>query len=110
VVEGGGWREERHDFTSLPIYVREGAVIARGGRSDRPDYDYLDGLTLELYPTEEGARTVRVTNPDGSETVFEAVWTAESATVTSELDSGWAARLPNGERVAAQGGRVRLAR
>jgi alpha-D-xyloside xylohydrolase len=49
-VRGGGWRTERHELNSLPLYVREGAVLPIGSRSDRPDYDYLDGLTLRLYP------------------------------------------------------------
>src|SRR5690606_6898906 len=37
----GGWRRENHGFTSLPLYVRDGAVIPWGGHDDRPDYDYL---------------------------------------------------------------------
>jgi alpha-D-xyloside xylohydrolase len=49
-VRGGGWRTERHELNSLPLYVRGGAVLPIGSRSDRPDYDYLDGLTLRVYP------------------------------------------------------------
>jgi alpha-D-xyloside xylohydrolase len=45
-VEGPGWRRETHGFVTLPLLVRPGAVLAVGGRDDRPDYDYLDGLTL----------------------------------------------------------------
>lgn len=48
-VTGGRWVREQHDFDSLPIYVREGAVLPRGTREDRPDYDYLDGLLLEVF-------------------------------------------------------------
>jgi alpha-D-xyloside xylohydrolase len=29
--------------------VREGAAIGIGAHADRPDYDYLDGLTVRLY-------------------------------------------------------------
>jgi alpha-D-xyloside xylohydrolase len=49
-VSGGAWRTEKHDLNSLPLYVREGAVLPIGSRTDRPDYDYLDGLTLRVYP------------------------------------------------------------
>ena len=49
-VPGGGWRIERHELNSLPLYVREGAVLPIGSHADRPDYDYLDGLTLRVYP------------------------------------------------------------
>jgi alpha-D-xyloside xylohydrolase len=31
------------------VYVRPGAVIPWGARDDRPNYDFLDGLTLRAY-------------------------------------------------------------
>jgi alpha-D-xyloside xylohydrolase len=65
-VEGGRWRRETHGFDSLPLYVREGAVLPLGARDDRPDYDYRDGLTLDAYPGPDGARTVTVTTPAGA--------------------------------------------
>ena len=49
-VVGGGWRTERHGLDSLPLYVRDGAVLPLGAHEDRPDYDYLDGLVLRAYP------------------------------------------------------------
>ena len=48
-VRSGGWQRENHDFHSLPLYVRENTLLAVGARDDRPDYDYADGVTLELY-------------------------------------------------------------
>ena len=45
-VQGPGWRRETHGFTTLPLLVRPGAVVPVGARSDRPDYDYVDGLTV----------------------------------------------------------------
>ncbi|CDJ99270.1 putative alpha-glucosidase [Microbacterium sp. C448] len=71
-VEGGGWRRERHDFLSLPIYVRPGAVLPWGAREDRPDYDYLDGLTLRVFPGGTGTIEVAVTTPDGRRETFSA--------------------------------------
>ena len=49
VVAGGRWITETHDFDTVPLYVREGAAIGVGAHADRPDYDYLDGLTICLY-------------------------------------------------------------
>src|SRR3954470_19152127 len=49
VVEGPGWVTETHGFDSAPILVRPGAVLPIGNRTDRPDYDYRDGITLRLY-------------------------------------------------------------
>jgi len=61
----GGWRRERHGVDSLPLYVRPGAVLPWGARDDRPDYDYLEGLTLRVFPGGEGVAEVLVTTPDG---------------------------------------------
>ena len=70
-VQGGSWRRERHGFTSLPIYVRPGGVLPWGARQDRPDYDYLDGLTLRVFAGGSGSTTVTVTNPDGRSETFD---------------------------------------
>jgi alpha-D-xyloside xylohydrolase len=48
-VSGGRWLRECYGFESLPLYVREGAVVACGSHSDRTDYDYLEGLDLRVY-------------------------------------------------------------
>jgi alpha-D-xyloside xylohydrolase len=69
-VTGGAWRRERHEFTSLPVYVRPGAVIPWGARSDRPDYDYLEGLALRVFPGGSGTRDVTVTTPEGRTETF----------------------------------------
>ncbi len=71
-VTGGGWRQERHGFESLPVYVRPGAVLPWGARADRPDYDYLDGLELRVFPGGSGTREVTVTTPDGRSSVLTA--------------------------------------
>jgi len=52
VVEGGRWVRETHDFKSLPLMVRPNSVIAVGNNEERPDYDYLDGVTLQVYELE----------------------------------------------------------
>ncbi|GAB2933510.1 alpha-xylosidase [Nonomuraea fastidiosa] len=89
-VEGGRWRTERHGFTSMPIYVREGAVLPVGARDDRPDYDYLDGLTLRVYPGPDGETTLTVTDPaTGTPARFTVVRAGGEVTVTSTLGSGW---------------------
>jgi alpha-D-xyloside xylohydrolase len=69
-VTGGGWRTETHARDSLPLYVREGAVLPLGGRDDRPDYDYLKGLTLRLYPGAQPG-TIRLVTADGERVEIE---------------------------------------
>jgi len=54
VLLGPRWVRERHGVMSLPLLVRPNSVIPVGGRDDRPDYDYSDGVTLEAYELAEG--------------------------------------------------------
>lgn len=61
-VVGGGWHRELYGYMSLPLFVREHSILPMGAVDDRPDYDYLDGLTLHAYRLAEGrpaALTVR---------------------------------------------------
>lgn len=51
----GGWRKERHDFNSLPLYVRPNSLIAIGNNSQKPDYDYADSTAFHLFALEDGA-------------------------------------------------------
>jgi alpha-D-xyloside xylohydrolase len=72
-VEGPGWRRENHDFLSLPLLVRPNTVIPIGTRTDKPDYDYSDGVTLHIFELEENQKVnVEIPNLLGQiETVFE---------------------------------------
>lgn len=58
LYEGGRWYEERYDYFSLPLLVRENTILPVGGRDDLPDYDYFDGLSLRLYAVTEAETTV----------------------------------------------------
>ena len=53
-VAGAGWRHERHGFRSLPVYVREGTLLALGRNEERPDSDHADGAELQLFALEDG--------------------------------------------------------
>ena len=54
IVQGGSWRKEKYDFFSLPLFVRPNSIIALGANDVRPDYDYADGVKLELHNLEDG--------------------------------------------------------
>ena len=62
-VEGGGWRKEQPDFLSIPLWVKENAIIPVGANADRPDYDYADDVCLHLFNLRDGA-DLRVEIPD----------------------------------------------
>ena len=54
VKEGGRWYEEPCDYLNIPVFAKEGSLIAEGAQDDRPDYDYADHVTLKAYRLPEG--------------------------------------------------------
>ncbi|MDQ0700146.1 alpha-xylosidase [Streptomyces sp. W4I9-2] len=65
-VTGPAWRHETHGFDSLPLLVREGAVLPWGADDQRPDGDWLDDLTLRVFGTGTDERTVTVPDLTGA--------------------------------------------
>ena len=42
-ISGPKWVKQTHDFTTLPMYVREGTVLVLGLEGEkRSDYDWMD--------------------------------------------------------------------
>ncbi|MBO0512028.1 alpha-xylosidase, partial [Streptomyces beijiangensis] len=62
-VTGPVWRRETHGFDSLPLYVRPGAALPWGADDQRPDGEWLEGLTLRVFELGEAAE-VEVNVPD----------------------------------------------
>ncbi|QHC57998.1 alpha-xylosidase [Rathayibacter sp. VKM Ac-2760] len=86
----GEWRREVHGFDSLPLYVREGAVIPVGARSDVAEYDYVDGLELRVFPGADGETVVRVPAHDsGAETVFTVTRSGDDVSVDAPAGGTW---------------------
>jgi alpha-D-xyloside xylohydrolase len=56
VVQGPGWLQETHNFMSLPLLARPNTIIPVGNRADRPDYDYSQEVTLQIYQPVEGGK------------------------------------------------------
>ena len=54
VKEGGRWYKEKHGYLSIPLYVREGSIVAMGARDDNAVYDYADGTTFQAYALVDG--------------------------------------------------------
>ena len=102
-VAGSAWRTETHGFDTVPLYVREGAVLPLGARDDRADYDYLNGLTLELYPG-EGDRDVAVTAPDGTTAVYRVERRDGRVRVSTEATAPFSVRLRGRDAVSAVDG------
>ncbi|WP_317229507.1 alpha-xylosidase [Clavibacter sp. MX14-G9D] len=109
VRTGGGWHREVHDVMSLPVWVREGAVLATTERVDRPDHDHLDGLIVTIHPGGTGTRTTRVTSPTtGRQVDVRVVHGQDGVEVTADPDVPLRVRLHGGPLTSLTDGKVTL--
>ncbi|MEU5820350.1 alpha-xylosidase [Streptomyces sp. NPDC047803] len=86
-VTGPVWRHETHGFDSLPVLVRPGAVLPWGGDDQRPDGDWMDGLTLRVFGGGPEGDGTTVTVPDhagATAAAFRVARDGDTLTVTSE--------------------------
>ncbi|MCL5032901.1 MAG: alpha-xylosidase [Thermotogae bacterium] len=57
VAEGEKWRKEKHNYMSLPLMVRPNSIIATGNIDMKPDYDYSNNVTFQIFELENGVQT-----------------------------------------------------
>jgi len=61
VKTGPGWQQEKHDFSSLPLYVRENTILVMGQENEtRTVYNYLENAQIRTYFAGNGTRTTVV--------------------------------------------------
>ncbi|MDQ0375047.1 alpha-xylosidase [Cellulomonas humilata] len=103
-VTGPRWVSERHGFDSVPLYVRPGTVLAQGARTDRPDYDWADGVTLRLFDLPDGHRSVTTVPEVGDRAAVTFVVTRTGQQVRVEArgaSAPWSVEVePSGGRAA----------
>ncbi|CAM5363270.1 Alpha-xylosidase [Streptomyces alboniger] len=87
-VQGPGWHRETHGFDSLPLYVRPGAVLPLGADEQRPDGDWLEGLTLLAAPGEPGERSLTVPDHTGAPAATYRVIREDDGTVRALGEGG----------------------
>ncbi|MET9509725.1 alpha-xylosidase [Streptomyces flavidovirens] len=108
-VTGPVWRQETYGFDSLPLFVRPGAVLPLGADDQRPDGDWLEGLTLRLYAPSASLECV-VTVPDqagADAAVFRIVREGDRVRVTAQ-GSARPFRVEWGDTAAEGSGEVTL--
>jgi len=110
-VTGGRWLTENHSFDSVPLYVRPGAIIPLSANQERPDGNYLDGITIAVNPPPEPGwqREVSVSNPDGSSAVFTVRREGDNIIATSTHLDPWALEIIGGARINANKSGAQLA-
>ncbi len=85
ILDGGRWYEQTYSYMNLPVFVREGTLLAFGAHKDVPDYDYTEGTTLCLYLPVDGETAVCEIPDLSAETVAVVKATRSGDTVTFEV-------------------------
>lgn len=86
--EEGQWYTETHDFTTLPLLIRPGAVISYNPSLKTPEDNYLEGLQVLINGPLEGAGQVEVILPSNVHEVHRIIQTNEFGNVTDLGASG----------------------
>jgi len=109
-ITGGRWVREQHDFDSLPVYLRPGAVVPLARHEDRPDADHLDGLTLLVHPGPDAdwSRTVQVAGTDSSAVSFTVRRRGDVVEAESDQQDGWSLQVAGGDVAPAAQGRTEV--
>lgn len=69
VVEGKIWRNEKHDYLSLPLMVRENTILPVCEKTKRADESYGENLQLKVYELKEKAETTVYENEEAILTI-----------------------------------------
>ncbi len=57
-TDGNVWRKEKHDYLSIPLWVRENSVIPTGITFERADYTFTQNLEFQVFGLTDKAETV----------------------------------------------------
>lgn len=108
-VTGPRWVNQVHGLDSLPVLVRPGTVLPIGAVTDRPDYDWADGVTLRAFELADGDRreVVVPSSTGGAATTFVVHRDGDRLLAEGPADVAW--RLQAGDQVVdAASGRAEL--
>lgn len=64
--EGGRWYKEKHGYLSIPLYVKEGSIVASGAHNENAVYDYADGVSFRVYRISDGQTVSSVVYDGGA--------------------------------------------
>ena len=106
-LPGSRWYRQRHDFLSLPVYVRDNTLLALGNNDQKPDYAWHQGTAFQLFHLEDGREALcEVPGADGAmRFTLRVSRIGNQLTVRGEGDaSGWSLCLRNVQRIAGTDG------
>ena len=85
--QGGQWYREKHDYLSIPLYVRENTILALGARDDDAVYDYADGVQLRVYALQEGKTAETVVYSGENQVQLRARVTRQGNCYTAQVEA-----------------------
>lgn len=105
-LEGERWYRRTYSYFQLGLFLRENAVLPVGAGTERPDYDYLDGITYRLAGLTDGTScSFALYDQDGLEAGSVSVARAgRTVTATVEQAPGpWQVQVGHQTAAAAAG-------
>ena len=96
IVTGGSYRREKHNYMSLPLYVRPESLLAMGYSEEETVYDYAQDVSLLLTPLCDGAcANTSVYDKDGKEALTLSVERIGSELIVDAKGDGkpWSLKL-----------------
>lgn len=89
-VSGGVWRQEYHDYLSIPLWVRKNSVVATGIDYDGVDYAFSENLELKVFALESRAETTVYQN---NTAIVNAVFEKNKSVVTGHVTGAAGCRI-----------------
>ena len=87
VKEGGKWYKEEHGYCSIPLYAREGSIVAMGAVDTDPVYDYASDVELRIYALKDGKTASTVVYNTDNEVEVTVNASNEAGTYKISVDS-----------------------
>lgn len=103
-INGSRWHKQRHDFMSLPVYVRENTLLALGNNDQRPDYAWHHDTAFQLFALEDGRETLCEIPDDKGAVIFCLHAKREAGVINVRAEGegqGWTLCLRNITKIAS---------
>lgn len=103
-VSGERWVTETHDYTSLPLMVRENSILVFGQTDSTASYDFTQNVALHLFSLKEGEEAKTILVRESGEEAGGVTATKMGSTITiqtSGLTTAYSVVLRNVHSISA---------
>jgi alpha-D-xyloside xylohydrolase len=84
---GNCWYKEQHEYTSIPLYVRENSILAIGEKDKDSEYDYSENVNLKVYELTDGIAATTEVYDQLSKLTLKVRVVKQGDTITIEADT-----------------------